>query len=622
MLQKLNERIRGAVAWLVIALIAITFTLFGVDYLMQAHQSSDTKARVNDDIISAQDFETNYRRARNQRDPAQMTVAMDKRLKQEVLESMISNDVAVQAARHYGLDVSPEQANAAIVGIPQFQEDGHFSQERYQQALNGALFTPETFQKEVRQGMLLNQQRFAFMGSAFVLPHETERFVKLYMQTRDYDYLVIPSALFNKNIKITAEEIKSFYERHQGEFQSPEQVRIDYVQLSMPDIRSGIKISDEDVHRYYEENKNNYLTPAQWKVAHILFAFPANATEEQRTEIKKKADDAYAGLQTNPGQFNHWVKTLSDDKISAMNKGVLPWITAGQTQFDKALIDLTSPGKISAPIQTRDGYEIFRVLDYKAALTKPFDEVKITIREQLQTDLAQTEYAKVLEQLSDLSYQTPDSLAPVAETLKMPIQHTPFFSTNAGSSALTKNKAVARAAFSHDVLVLGNNSEPVQLDNESVIVLRVNKHIPAAIKPLDEVQAIIADKLTKENAAIKAKELGLALLQNKPEAMGFIAEHKLGWQALKDLPRDSDKVDPLINDLGYSLAKSGNRDGRALANGDYALVHLKAINAGDLNHLDKEQKSSIAQQIEASFGMMDYDLYLGQLIKQAKIEKN
>lgn len=48
MLQKLNEHIQGVVAWLVIILIAITFTLFGVDYYFQSRQISDAKVIVND----------------------------------------------------------------------------------------------------------------------------------------------------------------------------------------------------------------------------------------------------------------------------------------------------------------------------------------------------------------------------------------------------------------------------------------------------------------------------------------------------------------------------------------------------------------------------------------------
>jgi len=135
---------------------------------------------------------------------------------------MITNEVTVQSARNYGFEISADQANAAIVNIPQFQEDGHFSTEKYQQALNGALFTPETFQNEVKQGMLLNQQRFAFMGSSFALPSEVNRFVRLYMQTRDYDYLTISAAELENQVQISPDDIKLYYSKNQKEFMSPE----------------------------------------------------------------------------------------------------------------------------------------------------------------------------------------------------------------------------------------------------------------------------------------------------------------------------------------------------------------------------------------------------------------
>ncbi len=405
MLQKLNERIQGVVAWLVIILIAITFILFGVDYYMQSHQTANVKATVNDQPINMQAFETHYRRARSQQDLAQMTAADEKNLQMQVLNQMITNEVTLQAARHYGFAVSADQANAAIVNIPQFQEDGHFSAERYQQALNGALFTPETFQNEVRQGMLLNQQRFTFMGSSFALPEEINRFVRLYMQTRDYDYVTIPAAQLEQTVSISPEEIKHYYEANQKEFMAPEQVSIDYITLSMRHLRDAIKVSPDDVKRYYDDNQSNFLTPAQWKVAHILFAVPADASKDDLDEIQKKADNAYAELQKDPARFNELL-ALSDDKLSLPEKGVLPWIVAGQQEYDKVLSPLTKIGTISAPQRTAHGLEIFKLIDYKPVTTKSFAEVQAMIKEQLATELAQTQYTQALEQLSDLSYQS------------------------------------------------------------------------------------------------------------------------------------------------------------------------------------------------------------------------
>lgn len=625
MLQKLNERIQGVVAWIVIILIAMTFTLFGVDYYMQSRETSDAEVTVNGEPITKQAFEISYRRTRQQRDPAQMTAQSENLLKKQVLENMIVNQITVQAARAAGFGVNAEQANAAIVSIPQFQQDGHFSTERYQQALSGAMFTPESFQKEVRQGMLLNQQRFAFMGSAFALPGEIRRFVKLYMQTRDYDYLEIPANLFTSEIKITESAVSSFYAKHQKEFVEPEKLSIDYVRLSMQQIKNAVKITDSDIQRYYEDNQSNFLTPAQWQVSHLLFAIPEDANEESQDQVKQKAEEAYQALQNNPAQFTQWVKTMSSDKLSSANEGVLPWIVAGSTEFDKALSGMTQPGQISSPLKTKHGYEIFKLLDYKPAKLKSIESVKHEISEQLTAELAQANYAQVLEQLTDLSYQTPDSLNPVAQELKLKIEQSQPFTRQGGNTELTKNKQVVNTAFSHDVLDLGNNSEPVQLDNDSVIVLRVNKHIPATGKPLTQVKEAIIKKLTLLQARQEAKEMGMALLSpgsDKDKQDKLVQDKKLQWREVAKATRDTDKADPRINDLAFSLPRVETKKGRSLANGNYVIVQLKKINEGVYKSLDKEQQASLAQQIESSYGVMDYDLYINNLVAKAKIDRH
>jgi len=624
MLQKLNERIQGVVAWLVILLIAITFTLFGVDYYLQSHQTTNAKVIVNDHPLTEQVFETNYRRSRAMQDLAQMTSADEKKLQNQVLDQMIMNEVSVQAAHKNGFDVSPSQANAAIVNIPQFQEDGHFSTEKYQQALSGALFTPETFQNEVRQGMLLNQLRFAFMGSSFALPDEIKRFVRLYMQSRDYDYLTVPAARFEKEAQISQEAIADYYKSHPKEFMAPEKVSLDYVMLSMHDIKEKIKISDDDIKRFYNENQNNYLTPAQWQVAHILFAIPSEPSKAELEQVQKKANDAYTILKKNPDKFNQLVATMSDDKLSLVEKGVLPWITAGQNDYDKILSNLTKEGEISPPAKTKHGYEIFKLIAYKPVTIKSLSEVETTIKEQLVTEMAQTQYAQALEQLSDLSYQSPDSLSPVSDALKLSIHKAQPFSRAGGSDEITKNKQVINTAFSHDVLGLGNNSEPVQLDNDSVVVIRVNEHFAAKKQSLEAVKDQISKILAQKLAESKAKEIGMNLLnpvEDKQE-QELINSNHLEWSKVVQASRDNDKAQTVINDLAFNLLRPENRDGVILPNGDYVVVRLKRINDGDLSSLDSEQRDSLVQQIEASYGMMDYDLYVNSLMKHAQIVRH
>lgn len=625
MLQKLNERIQGVVAWLVVILIGITFTLFGVDYYFQSRQTTNSKVVVNDHPLTLQAFEINYRRARSMNESGQMTAADEKKLQNDVLDQMITNEVLIQAAHENGFEVNTDQANAAILSIPQFQEEGHFSAEKYQQTLNAALFTQSSFQNEVKQGMLLNQQRFAFMGTSFALPDEIDRFVSLYMQNRDYDYLIVSASNFEKNINVPSQALLDYYEKNKKEFMISEQVSLDYLILSMADIKSRIKVSEDEIKHYYEENQNNFLTPASWQVAHILFAIPKNSSNSDLIDIQKKANEAYQILQKNPDQFDKLVRTMSDDKLSLPHGGVLPWISAAQNEFNKILSPLTKPGEISPPEKTKHGYEIFKLIAYKPVSIKSFSEVKDSIKEQMVVEMAQTQYTKSLEQLSDLSYQSPDSLQPVADALKLKINKTQPFSRSSGNHYISKNKQVINAAFSNDVLNLSNNSEPIQLDNDSVAVVRVNRHWPEKQQPFEAVKDQINKILVKKLAESNAKKIGMNLLNTEEKQnQELINSNHLIWKSVINSTRDSDKDQSEIteiNDKAFNLSRPGSLDGFVLSNGDYAVVKLKKINDGKLDKLDREQKESLIQQIEASFGVMDYDLYAKSLINRARIEK-
>ncbi len=516
MLQKLNERIQGLVAWVIIGLVTLTFALFGIDYYMQSRHEADAEVDVNGQRITKQVFELNYRRSRQLQDLADSSIN-ENILKQKLLDEMIINQVSMQAARGNGFEVYPNQANAAIMAIPQFQEDGHFSTNRYQQALSSALFTPASFQNEVRQGMLLNQQRFAFIGTDFALPGEVKQFVKLYMQTRDYDYVQIPAKRFLKLNSVSAQDIKTYYQQHTQEFLSAEQVVVEYVHLSLQDVKAKLSISDDDIRRYYEEN---------------------------RSELGSK-------------------KSLADVK----------------------------------------------------------DDIKV----QLLADRAQTKYAEILEQLADLSYQTPDSLQPVAKALHLTIEQSLPFSRAGGSSFLASNKQIVQSAFSHDVLTLGNNSEPIQFDKDGVVVLRVHQHMPAQVRPLEEVTAIIAGKLAKEKASMTATQLGKVLLDGSQTALiqeKLIQDNQLRWHAVVNANRDMDAVPMAINELAFNLPRDGAKDGILLEDGDYVVVRLKKINNGKLKSVDKEQIASITQQIEANNGVNDYQLYINDLMSKAHIVKH
>lgn len=519
MLQKLNERIQGMVAWIIILLLAITFLLFGIDSFMQSRHDTASQIEVNGYTITSNAFDSSYRRKKQQRLSSELSSNLEKQLKKQVFDELVLNSLSKQAALHNGFDVSTSLANAAIVNIPQFQKDGHFSENRYQQAISSAFFTPQTFQDEVRQGMLLNQQRFAFIGTSFALPSDINEFIQLHYQTRDYQYALFPSSRFVKTVSVSDDEINQYYAKHKDDFLTPELVSLSYVRLSKDNLKKTIKITPLQIANFYQDNQSLY----------------------------------------------------------------------------------TANGK-----------------------TKPLAEVQSDIKQQLMSEAVQARFSDELERLSELSYQTPDSLTPASDELALAIEYTEAFSRQGGQSDLTKNPLIFQLAFSPDILA-GNNSGAIQLDDDTALVVRVNDHIPAKRKSKDAVKSDIKKTVSLHKARLKAREFGEKLLNSSitSSELNTVEGKKSPWHKVLNASREMDNpIADEINQVAFGLSPNPGQGGEWLSNGNYVVIKLSKIKQGNLKSVDKEQLASISEQIEASLGRMEYDLYISGLLKTANVVKH
>lgn len=615
MLQKLNERVKGLFAWIVVILIAFTFMMFGVDYFLQSKQSPGSVAEVNGEVIPATVFEQVYRRLRHQ-DTSNLSAPEDAALKKQIVEQLIVNTLTLQAANQAGFFVGQGQVVAALLQIPQFLENGKFSPARYQQVLAASMYTPSALQHEIGQDLLMNQQRFMFVNTDFALPSEIKNYTALLFEKRDYQYAIVPVKPLIEKATVTEAAIKGYYQAHEKQFVKPAQVSLAYVMLTLDQFKKTTTVSDDEVRQYYHENESSFKSPARWKLSHLFYAFPQHATPKQQEAIKEKAQDAYDTLKKSPSLFNEWVKQHSDDQVSARHEGVLPWLTLGQSPFDEILPTLTKSEQISQPFKTKDGYEIFKVLEYIPATTKPFEQAATTIRTQLLNEKAQMSYAKALETLGEMSYQNPDTLEPVSRELQLPILQTAPFTPSGGTEPITQHAEVLRLAFSPDIKTLGNNSEPIQINPTTVIVLRVKKQYPAELEPFQAVKAQIETQL-KTNAAKKDIEKLAQSVMNGSLSL----PDQYRWQDSTQESRTGETKNPVIRELAFKLSQPKQIDGAYLPTGDYVFVRLATITPGKFESMDQAQRQTITQQLQSAYGTIDYDLYVRGLLDGAKIKR-
>ncbi|MBT2656136.1 peptidylprolyl isomerase [Bacillus sp. ISL-18] len=145
-------------------------------------------------------------------------------------------------------------------------------------------------------------------------------------------------------------------------------------------MEPDIKITDEEMKTYFEENKDSFASAEQVKASHILVT-----DEKTAKEIKQKLD--------NGEDFAALAKKYSTDEGTKANGGELGYFAKGTmvTEFDNVAFSLPV-NTISDPVKTQYGYHIIKVEAKKAAQAANYEDSKAQIKETLFDQKVDSQY--------------------------------------------------------------------------------------------------------------------------------------------------------------------------------------------------------------------------------------
>ncbi len=634
MLQSIRDRSQGWLAGIIVFLVIATFLLWGVhSYLTSGGNQPDVVATVSGKQITQVMLNTAYERLRQQQ---QMQLGADfvldqkteTQLKKQALNQLIMAQVLSQAAIKEGYRITMGEVEGALLAIPAFQVNGRFSRERFNEILNGTLYTEKSFLGDLQTSMLINQVRGGFIVSAFALPQEVDTAIKLINQKRDIGYLIIPANRFSETANIKNDDALAYYDQHHDLFTTSEQVSIDYLKLSVPQLVNNLHFTDEQLTQFYQNNLSNYTTPQRWHVAHILIQVPNNATAQQVAEAKTKSEAIAKQLKAGES-FAKLAKKYSDDRLTANKGGLLDWFSSGMIDpsIEKAVTNL-HVGNITDPIRTKYGFDIIKLNDLQKPQVKPLADVRSQVTKALGQQQAEQVFADDSDKLSNLTYSNPMSLDIAAKTLGLQVKTSGLFTKDGGKDEITTNSKVITAAFSQDVLQ-GNNSNVIELNPDTLIVLRVKQHMPPTLKPFadvrDQVMQILKNKAAQQKAQALGEQLVLQLEQGK-SGQQLAQQNGLKWQELKAVGRYNTQAPAAIVTYAFHMARSVAQAATAasfqLPNGDYVLLKLIAVHDGILNDPNGTQKRIYREELENTNGQLGYALYVKKQLAQAKIVIN
>ena len=417
MLEAIRRHAKGWLAKVILALIIVTFALFGVDSYMSGDKSGGKVAEVGDVGISreelAREIQAQSDRMREALGPAFDPAVTEKAdFRKQVLDSLIERKALLQEAQKLKF-LAPDAYVASVLGqIPAFQQDGTFSQKRYEAVLRQNGRTPAQFENELRQAFMLEAITSPVSLAAFPSNTSLTQIARLVAQQREIAWADLPASAVASQVQVTPADVEQYYAANKAEFTEPEQIRAEYLVLDIASVAAGIVVSEQAVADYYAANAAQFGQPEQRRASHILIAADKNADAATRAQAKAKATGLYQTLQKSPGRFAELARTESQDPGSAAQDGSLGSFGRGMMvkPFEEAVFSM-KPNEIRGPVESDFGYHIIRLDGIQAAQTAPLAEVRPAVVDALRKQQAQKVFADLADSFSNLVYENAASLA-------------------------------------------------------------------------------------------------------------------------------------------------------------------------------------------------------------------
>ncbi|MBU1566974.1 MAG: SurA N-terminal domain-containing protein [Proteobacteria bacterium] len=377
MLQILRRKAQSPFIQVIVVIIALVFIFWGVG--TNIGDSKQSAIVINGEEISFQQFQQAYDRAYQQLGNqfggnVPKGLAESFGLKQQVINQIIQTALLRQGATAMGIEVSGDEIRSLIQSMPQFQEQGSFSLERYKAILATNKMAPTKFEQSMRFDQLSEVAVREIGGFATIATdYEIQDIYSQLNEKVAVKYARISSADYVDKVVIEETTLAAWFETVKEKYKTESQVKLKYLTFTFAEVGNKVTIDQPKIEEYYSNNLNTFKIPEQRHARHILL----QAGEEDSSEIhQEKAAKAAKVLDlAKSGEDFIALAQQYSEGPSKNSGGDLGFFPAGQMvpAFDQAVFSM-QPGAISDVVKTQFGYHIIKLEGIKPSTTQPLAE--------------------------------------------------------------------------------------------------------------------------------------------------------------------------------------------------------------------------------------------------------
>lgn len=457
MLDKLRKGASGWVAQLFIALLVLSFAVWGVSDIFTGFRS-DMVASVGRTDISVATFQRQYDLATRQAgqqlgQPLTQEQARLFGIPGQVLGRLVGDATMSDAARSLGLGVSSETLATQIAQDPTFRgSGGAFDRNNFAEILRSVGLSEDQYINELRNSYVRQQISDALVGGTEVPDAYMKAMHEFRNEERKLGYVVLTATLAGTIPEPTDADLTAYFDAHKTDYRAPEFRAVNVMQMTPAELAKPAEVSDADAKALYDAQVAvRFTTPEQRKVEQIVFKDQAEATAAASALAGGKTfDDLIAERKLKPEDVD--LGLVTKDKIIDQKVADAAFALAANT--------------VSGVVDGRFGPVILRVATVQPRTVKTFDEVKDQIKTDIATEKAIAEVADQHDAIED-ARAGGETLADIAAKYELKLVPIPALDKegkddkgNPVADLPAKDQLVA-AAFDTDV---GLENEPLPLE--------------------------------------------------------------------------------------------------------------------------------------------------------------
>ncbi|PTW61159.1 peptidyl-prolyl cis-trans isomerase D [Breoghania corrubedonensis] len=506
MLNALRKSAGGFVAKIFIALLVLSFGIWGIADIFRGFRQ-DTIAKVGDAEVTIRAFQTAYQRevqnfSQRIGQPLSRQQAVNMGLPGQVLGRLVAEAAFDHIAQSLKVGISDKELVKQIHANPAFRgPDGRFDRNRLVQVLYANQLGEDQYVEQARK--LAERRQVAEALTGAINPPETllEAAHRFRFEERTINYVTLTKDSLPPIADPSADELETFFKDHTANYRAPEYRKLEILTVLPSDIAKPEDVSDADAHARYDADPDRFGTTEQRHVFQLTYTDPEKAKAD---EAKLKAGTGFEDL------VKEHDLSLADVDLGLMTKDKIIDPSIADTAFSLEV------NGVSDVIDGQFGPRIIKVTEIKPAATKPFEEVKDTLKSEIATKRAEDEVLSMHDEIED-ARAGGATLAEIAKRFSLKLDTIDAIArdgTNPKGEKVTLPDApdLLTEAFQTEP---DDEAPPVPVGGRGYLWFDVADITPSRDRTLDEVREKVAadwkDEQVQQRLAASAEEMAKKL---------------------------------------------------------------------------------------------------------------